>query len=96
MDHTHEEFDDEGMRHRHTDREVTPELLMFFGRMESKLDHIMAWTVKHEAEQEKIEGRISELERAHARNMGIAGGISFVVSTVAAVVSYALTIGGGK
>jgi len=40
--------------HAHTDHEVTPQLLVFFGRMETKLDHIMAWLDKHEVEADAL------------------------------------------
>jgi len=82
--------------HAHTDNEVTPQLLVFFGRMETKLDHIMAWLDKHEVEADALRDRIVELEKINARNIGVAAGISFVVSTIVGVLSYALTLGGPK
>jgi hypothetical protein len=75
--------------------EVTPELLMFFGRMEAKLDTTLEWIRHHEKETEKGEDRLSKLEQLHARYMGLAAGISLAISTAAGILSYTL-VGGGQ
>jgi hypothetical protein len=77
-------------KHNH----LTPELLMFFGRLEAKMDAFTEWAKEHEEAAEKIRDRISTLERENARNIGIAAGISFVVSTIAGILSYTLALGG--
>jgi len=56
----------------------------------------MAWLDKHEVEADALRDRIVELEKINARNIGVAAGISFVVSTIVGVLSYALTFGGPK
>lgn len=77
------------------DRSVTPELLMFFGRMEAKLDGALQWMQKHEIEATKIKDDIEDLKQKHATAVGIAVGVSFVISTIAGVISYTLATGGG-
>jgi hypothetical protein len=83
---------DSGPARKHS--HLTPELLMFFGRLEAKMDAFTDWAKEHEEATEKIRDRISALEKENARNIGIAAGISFVVSTIAGILSYTLALGG--
>jgi len=86
---------DSGHKHFYDrDKEVTPELLMFFGRMEAKLDGALAWAKKHELESEHLEFRVSALERAVARIVGVAVGASVAVSAIATFVGYLVTNSG--
>lgn len=78
------------------DRTVTPELLMFFGRMEAKLDGALQWMQRHEDSATEWEKRIVLLERSSARMAGIAIGASIVISTLSSFISYSLVAGGGQ
>jgi hypothetical protein len=75
--------------------EVTPDLLMFFGRMEAKLDASLLWMKRHEVEADRLTERVKRLEDAHARNMGVVAVVTFVATSIAGILSFTL-LGGGQ
>jgi hypothetical protein len=67
-----------------------PELWRFLGRMEAKLDNTLEWMKRHQQEDDLIRQRLGTIEKVQARNLGVAAGVSFVVSMAAAIISYTL------
>jgi hypothetical protein len=83
-------------RIQQTMHEVTPDLLMFFGRMEAKLDASLEWMRRHEVEADRLTDRVKRLEETTSRNTGIAATIAFIVSSAATIISYTLFGGSGS
>jgi hypothetical protein len=75
--------------------EVTPDMLMFFGRMEAKLDASLLWMKRQEVETDRLTERVKRLEDAHSRNNGIVAVVAFLATTAAGILSFSL-FGGGK
>jgi len=61
-------------------KEMTSELLMFFGRLDAKLDTALQWIRQHEMENDRWNERVQKLERNQAWILGAAAALGAVAS----------------
>jgi prefoldin subunit 5 len=60
------------------------------GRIEGKVDEIIRRLERMNGSVDKHEQRLNLIDQEIARSKGIAAGISFVISTISAIIAYLL------